>query len=57
MQYSALCVLSVFTGEDGPAKVMTELITKHKPLTQKWEGLIGSDHLPRCVWSAVYCFL
>jgi len=33
-------------GDDNPSKVINDVITKFKNFTAKWNGIMGSDHLP-----------
>ena len=41
----------LYVGDDNPCKVINDAVTKYKNFTAKWNGITGSDHLPRYVLS------
>ena len=44
---STNCISVSVTDEDNPSKVMSDIIVKFKSFSTKWNGIMGSDHLPR----------
>ena len=41
----------LYVGDDNPCRVINDAVTKYKNFTAKWNGITGSDHLPRYVLS------